>query len=121
MVNLKFGVATLTSTRTMEGIASGALGVVWPEEGAFAMPHILAVRANPNEADLALADFIAKGMEIRRVLLNVGISSTLRGGQVIPLIKENNFKFNFIPIKDLMNQKTHKHIIEIVERNKPKV
>ncbi len=114
------GVGPLTSTRVQEGIASGALGVIWPAEGAFAMPHILAVRANPNEADLALADFIAKGSEVRRILYNVGISSTLRGGRVIPVVKENNFKFRFIPVAELMDQKAHKRIIEIVEKNKPK-
>lgn len=116
----KVGMGALFSRNTLNAIKRGDIGVIWPKEGAIAMPHILAVRANPNEADLALADFIAKGMEVRRVLLAQGVSSTLRGGQVHPLVKENNFNFKFVPIKKMMCQKTHKNIIEIVERNKPK-
>lgn len=117
----KVGIGSLASTRIMDGMANGSLGVIWPKEGAFAMPHILVVRENANEADLALADFIANGLEVRRVLAHTGVSSTLRGGRVLPLIKENDFKFNFIPVKEMKNQKTHQKIIAIVERNKPKM
>jgi len=118
--DFKVGMGPLFSRNTLDGIASGAIGVIWPEEGAIAMPHILAVRANPNEADLALVDFVAKNMEFRKVILNEGVSSTLRGGQVHPLVKENDFRFIFIPIEKLKNPATHKKIIEIVEQNKPK-
>lgn len=114
------GIGPLTSTRTQELIASGAINVIWPEEGAIVLPHLLAVRTDPNEADLTLAGFIANNLEIRRVLLNAGVSSTLRGGKVLPVIRENGFKFVDIPIKKIMQKDVHKRIIEIVERYKPK-
>ncbi len=117
--DFKIGLGPLTSIRTQDLIASGAIGVIWPEEGAIPLPHLLAVRANPNEADIALANFIASNIQVRNVLLHEGISSTLRGGTVLPIIKENDFNFKHIPIKKVMDQDAHRNVIEIVERNKP--
>ncbi|NKQ41338.1 MAG: extracellular solute-binding protein [Sulfurovum sp.] len=114
------GIGALTSSKTQELIASGAIEVIWPEEGAIILPHIVVVRENPNEADLALVDFIANNMQVRNVLLNLGISSTLKGAKVIPIAKENNFNYKYIPIKEIMRKDIHKDIIEMVEKNKPK-
>lgn len=48
------------------------------------------------------------------------IYRTLKGAKVIPIVKENNFNYKYIPIKEIMRKDVHKDIIEIVEKNKPK-
>lgn len=109
------GIGSLQRAELRQGLEDGTLGVIWPEEGAMAFPYLMAVRKNPNEADLALLDFLVKG-SMQEIIFNAGWSSTLTGGPVHPIIKENNFDYYFMPLAKLRDQATHRRIIEIVEK-----
>lgn len=100
-------------------IKDESLAVIWPKEGAVAFPYVLATNKNASKADIALVDFIAKDEAIQEMFVNYGISSTLAGGKVVQLIKDNGFKFRFVPMKNKMDPTVHKDIIAIVDRNKP--
>ncbi|MCL0033086.1 ABC transporter substrate-binding protein [Peptococcaceae bacterium] len=115
----KVGVGPLVGGDTQQAIADGKLGVIWPEEGAFAFPYLAAVRKDPSEAALALLDFIANDPDVSKVFTDAGLSSTIVGGTVSPIVTENNFNFNFIPIEKLMQKEVHQSIIDIVARNQP--
>ena len=112
-------IGPLVGPNIMAAINDGTLGVIWPSEGAIAFPYIMAVKKDPGKADMALLDFIAKDDVMQQMFVDYGISSTLEGGKVSTLIKDNDFKFRFVPMANKMNPEVHQDIIAIVERNKP--
>lgn len=113
----KVGAGVITSEETLKAIADGKLGVIWPTEGAFAFPYTVAVRSNPSQAELALFNYITKDPDLQKELVRIGLSSTLSGGQVNPIVKENNFKYNFISIDTLMKKDVHQYIIDLVKKH----
>ncbi len=113
----KVGVGTLTGNKTLQAIKDGKLGVIWPEEGAFAFPYTVAVRSNPSRSEMELFNYITKDTDLQKELVRIGLSSTLVGGKVNPVVKENNFKFNFISIETLMNTDVHEYIIDLVAKH----
>lgn len=105
---------------TVQGaIADGNLAVIWPAEGAIAFPYLFAASASPSDADMALLDFITTDEGIQEMFVNYGISSTLVGGKVLPLVSENNYNIRFVDIETKMNTDLHQKIIDIVARNAP--
>lgn len=113
----EIGIATLTSKGVLKAIADGKLAVMWPEDGAFAFPYPVAVKKNATEAELALFNYITKDADLHKELLTMGLSSSLANGQVLPIVKENNFNYKFIPIKTLMDTDTHERVISIVQKH----
>ncbi len=113
----EIGVATLTSKRVLKAIADGKLAVMWPEDGAFAFPYPVAVKKGATKAELALFNYITKDADLHKELLTMGLSSSLSNGQVLPIVKENNFNYKFIPIKTLMDTDTHERVISIVQKH----
>lgn len=52
--DIAVGMGSLQGAELRQGLKDGTLGAIWPEEGAMAFPYLMAVRKNPNKADLAL-------------------------------------------------------------------
>lgn len=117
--DIAVGIGSLQRAELRQGLEDGTLGAIWPEEGAMAFPYLMAVRKNPNEADLALFDFLTKGETMQRVIFNGGWSSTLVDGPVHPIVEENNFNYYFVSLEALMDTDKHQRIIEIVAEHSP--
>ncbi len=113
----KVGVGALTGKQTLQAISDGKLGVIWPEEGAFALPYSVAVKSNPEQAELDLFNYITKDADLQKQLVKLGLSSTLSGGKVNPVVEKNNFKYNFISIETLMKKDVHQYIIDLVAKH----
>ena len=117
--DIAVGIGSLQRAELRQGLKDGTLGAIWPEEGAMAFPYLMAIRKNPNAADLALFDFLTKGETMRGIIFEGGFSSTLADGPVHPIIKENNFGYYFVSLEKLSNKGTHQRIIEIVAEHSP--
>ncbi|MCL0036778.1 ABC transporter substrate-binding protein [Thermodesulfovibrionales bacterium] len=117
--DIAVGIGSLQRAELRQGLEDGTLGAIWPEEGAMAFPYLMAVRKNPNEADLALLDFLTKGETMQEIIFKGGFSSTLVDGPVHPIVEENNFNYYFVSLEDLRNTDTHRRIVEIVAEHSP--
>lgn len=117
--NHQVSIGSVVGATTQTAIADGNLAVIWPAEGAIAFPYLLAVSASPSEADMALLDFVTTDEGMQEMFVNYGISSTLVGGKVLPLITENDYNIRFVDMDDKMNTDLHQKIIDIVARNAP--
>jgi ABC-type Fe3+ transport system substrate-binding protein len=112
-------IGSVVGAEVQEAIANGTLAVIWPSEGAIAFPYLMAVKKDPAKADMALLDFIAKDEAIQQMFVDYGISSTLVGGKVTALLKDNDFNFRIVPKANKINPEVHQEIIDIVARNAP--
>lgn len=117
--DIAVGIGSLQREEVRQGLEAGTLGAIWPEEGAKAFPYLVAVRQNPNAADLALFDFLTKGETMREIIFNGGWSSTLVDGPVHPIVAENNFGYHFVSLEKLRDPATHRLIEGIVEKHSP--
>ncbi|MCD5415454.1 MAG: ABC transporter substrate-binding protein [Clostridiales bacterium] len=112
--DIAVGIGSLQREELRLGLEDGTLGAIWPEEGAMAFPYLMAVRKNPNAADLALFDFLTKGETMQKIVFEGGWSSTLVDGPVHPIVEENKFNYYFVSLEELRNETTHRRIEEIV-------
>lgn len=117
--NHQVAIGPIVGPNIIGALNDGTLAVIWPAEGAVAFPYLMAVKKDPSKVDMALLDFVAKDEAMQQMFVDYGISSTLAGGKVTGLIKENGFNFRFVPMENKMNPEVHQDIIAIVERNKP--
>jgi hypothetical protein len=106
------GISTLLDVR----VRDGEVGVIWPEEGAIAKPALVVIPNNPTQHNLRLADIIMSPEGARLFATQFNMASALPGGPVPAIVKENNFRFVFIPAQTIIDLELEAKVDRIIAR-----
>jgi hypothetical protein len=110
--DIAVGIASLLDVR----VRDGKVGVIWPEEGAIAKPALVVIPNNPTGHNLRLADIIVGREAAKLFAREFNMASALPRGPVPAIVKENNFRFVFIPAQAITSLELEAKVDGIIAR-----